>query len=313
MGQSCLISRMDTIGVFTCLALLFTAVAAAPTSINEAINTDDTLKNPDSSKIRMINPSLGQQSFKSAATIQLEELIEKQRLVNIKHQEIQLQQLEAAKTQLAKQIENQKQLQIRWLEQNLKEEQHKASQLAVKELKGGDSHTDDEKETVTEESMQATIKQQDQENSTREEHSNNKLISQMPDKMKNRLTSNRTELIHNEEEQNESIVVELDDEPNLTADKDETIMEEQVDSTTETGFRFQELRKLEVGDSKKTKEDEHTNNLSTEKASSILKIPYKVIYAVQLVSAHFKQQQLNNHTLPEYVLTAVQELSNYLS
>ena len=71
----------------------------------------------------MINPSLGQQSFKSAATIQLEKLIEKQRLVNIKHQEIQLQQLEAAKTQLAKQIENQKQLQIRWLEQSLKEEQ----------------------------------------------------------------------------------------------------------------------------------------------------------------------------------------------
>merc|ERR1711892_1204858 len=198
MGQSCLISRMDTIGVFTCLALLFTAVAAAPTSINEAINTDDTLKNPDSSKIRMINPSLGQQSFKSAATIQLEEVIEKQRLANIKHQEIQLQQLEAAKTQLAKQIENQKQLQIRWLEQSL-EEQHEASQLAMKELKGGDSHTDDEKETVTEETMQARIKQQDRENSTREEHSNNKLISQMPDKMKNRLTSNQTELIHNEE------------------------------------------------------------------------------------------------------------------
>merc|ERR1711892_1088964 len=273
MGQSCLISRMDTIGVFTCLALLFTAVAAAPTSINEAINTDDTLTNPDSSNILMINPSLGQQSFKSAATIQLEELIEKQRLVNIKHQEIQLQQLEAAKTQLAKQIENQKQLQIRWLEQSLKEEHHKASELAIKELKGGDSHTDDEKETVTEEPMQATIKQQDQENSTREEHSNNKLISQMPDKMKNRLTSNRTELIPNEEEQNESIVVELDDEPNLTADKDETIMEEQVNSTKETGFRFQELRKLGEGDSKKTKEDEHTNNLRTEKASSILKIP----------------------------------------
>merc|ERR1711892_1195997 len=313
MGQSCLISRMDTIGVFTCLALLFTAVAAAPTSINEAINTDDTLTNPDSSNILMINPSLGQQSFKSAATIQLEELIEKQRLVNIKHQEIQLQQLEAAKTQLAKQIENQKQLQISWLEQSLKEEHHKASQLAMKELKGGDSHTDDEKETVTEESMQARIKQQDRENSTREEHSNNKLISQMPDKMKNCLTSNQTELIHNEEEQNESILVVLEDEPNLTADNDETIMEEQVDSTTETGFRFQELRKLEEGESKETKEDEHTNNLGTEKASSILKIPYKVIYAVQLVSAHFKQQQFNNHSLPEYVLTAVQELSNYLS
>merc|ERR1712083_20624 len=101
-----------------------------------------------------------------SARIQLEKIIENQRLANIKYQEIQLEQLRKAEAQLKNQIENQKQLQLTCLqtsnrsqeietrssneEENLKTKvvEEESKKMKSEEIEDGSSQTTKSKDST---------------------------------------------------------------------------------------------------------------------------------------------------------------------
>merc|ERR1719317_1031862 len=130
---------MATVGVVTSLLLLLTAASPGqqrytpeevedkttgqPSRINPTdmqhtnIDLSTTSHGPSNSTIPSSKYQQTQEET-DLARIQLEKIIENQRLANLRYQEMQLEQLRKAEVQLQNQIENQKQLQLTWTQKS---------------------------------------------------------------------------------------------------------------------------------------------------------------------------------------------------
>ena len=201
-------------------------------------------------------------------------MIENQRLANLKHQELQFRQLEAAKNLLKKQVENQKLLQIKWMAESTNKEGDKSSPLEMKILKNGNTDPDDERETDAYSLKQSSNIQPDRAN-IKEDLQINITIQE---KMKSQLKMAEIVLPENKEEQNGMIVEEMN-----------AIQHEIVE---ETFYLAEVFEPVEEPDSELA-QIKHLNEDTSQKESSLVNIPYEVTSAVELVMSHFQQQNVS--------------------